>query len=76
MIAIIPYSLALQGNAPTPANLPMPLPVLAAIQIGVQVVVFALLIGLGLFLASHAGLESAMLSPFSAVVVLHVLFAL
>ena len=54
----------------------MPLPVLAAIQIGVQVVVFALLIGLGLFLASHAGLESAMLSHFSAVVVLHVLFAL
>ena len=56
LIAIIPYTFALQASTPLPANLPMPLPVIVAIQIGVQVVVFGILIALGLFFAGRIGL--------------------
>ena len=56
LLAIVPYSLALQANAPTPANLPMPLPLLATLQIASQILMFAVAIALGLFFANRIGL--------------------
>ena len=56
LVAIIPYSLALQAGSPALQHLPMPLPFLLAIQIGQQILMFALLIGLGLLLANRTGL--------------------
>jgi hypothetical protein len=56
LIAIIPYALTLQ--APTLANidLPMPLEVLIPIQIAQQLVIFGAILGLGLFCATRIGL--------------------
>ena len=56
LIAIVPYSLALQANSPALQQLPMPLALLVALQIGLQVVGFAAAIALGLFFAGRAGL--------------------
>ncbi len=56
LLAIIPYSLALQAGGPQPAQLPLPLPVLAAIQIAQQIVMFGIAISLGLLLAGRIGL--------------------
>ncbi len=59
LVAIVPYSLALQAQAgkPVPQNLPIPLPLLAAIQLAVQLVLlFVPTILIGLFLANRSGL--------------------
>lgn len=56
LIAIIPYSLALQAEALKQAQLPMPLPLLATIQIIEQVVMFGIAIAIGLFFANRIGL--------------------
>ncbi len=55
LIAIVPYSLALSASA-IPAKLPMPLPVLMTIQIGSQVLMFAVAVAIGLFFANRSGL--------------------
>ena len=56
LIAILPYSLALQANTLKNVHLPMPLPLLVTIQIAEQVVAFAIAIAIGLFFANRAGL--------------------
>jgi membrane protease YdiL (CAAX protease family) len=56
LIALIPYSFALQANVLKTAKLPIPLPLLATIQIAEQVIMFAIAIALGLFFANRAGL--------------------
>lgn len=56
LVAIVPYSLALQANSLRLQQLPMPLPLLVTIQLAPQVVVFALVIALGLLLANRIGL--------------------
>ncbi len=56
LIAIVPYSLALQANTLQTAKLPMPLPFLVAVQLAPQVLLFALIIAAGLFFAGRIGL--------------------
>jgi membrane protease YdiL (CAAX protease family) len=56
LIAILPYTLALQANTLSKVKLPMPLPLLLTIQITEQVVVFALAVAIGLFFANRIGL--------------------
>jgi membrane protease YdiL (CAAX protease family) len=56
LVAVIPYSLALQGDALKTARLPLPLPLLATIQIATQVLMFAIAIAIGLFFANRIGL--------------------
>lgn len=56
LIAIVPYSLALQAGALRTTPPPIPLPVLVTIQIGIQIVLFAVLVALGLFFANRIGL--------------------
>ncbi len=56
LIAIVPYSLALQANALKNARLPMPLPVLATIQLAEQAILFAGATAAGLFFANRTGL--------------------
>lgn len=58
VIAIFPYSLALQAGQleAIEAQLPYPLPVLIAIQILQNVVLFAIVIGLGMLAANRIGL--------------------
>jgi membrane protease YdiL (CAAX protease family) len=61
VIAIIPYSLALQGGSLQDLELPIPLPALIAIQIVQNAVLFGVLIALGLFFASRVGLGTPIL---------------
>ena len=59
LIAIIPYSLALQGPgalARAAAATSMPLPLLFAVQIGAQVIIFAVAIWVGISFANSIGL--------------------
>lgn len=56
LVAIVPYSLALQANSLASVKLPMPLPALVAVQIATQLVPFALMILVGLVLATRVGL--------------------
>jgi membrane protease YdiL (CAAX protease family) len=56
LIAILPYSLALQQKTLAAIQLPMPLWMLISLQIAQQVVIFAIAIGLGLLLANRVGL--------------------
>jgi len=62
LIAIIPYSLALQAETLKRVQLPMPLPLLMTIQIAEQVLMFALVIAIGLFFANRSGLGMPILS--------------
>jgi membrane protease YdiL (CAAX protease family) len=55
-IAVLPYTLALQGDALATAQLPMPLWLLLTIQILPQILFFGILIGIGLLLANRIGL--------------------
>ena len=55
-VAVVPYALTLQAETLATAELPIPLPVLIAIQIGQQALLFGLLTGLGLLLATRIGL--------------------
>lgn len=56
LIAIVPYSLALQGGLPPQASLPMPLWQLLLIQLGTQVALFAFACAMGLSFANSVGL--------------------
>jgi membrane protease YdiL (CAAX protease family) len=56
VIAVIPYTLTLQGVTSQSAGLPMPLPALLAIQIAQNAVMFGILTALGLFFANRIGL--------------------
>ncbi|HNJ03498.1 MAG TPA: CPBP family glutamic-type intramembrane protease [Leptospiraceae bacterium] len=55
LLAVIPYALALNPAA-TPDKLPLPLPLIAAIQIGIQALMFAAAIAVGLFFSTRIGL--------------------
>lgn len=56
VVAIVPYSLTLQGGVLESVELPTPLPLLLAIQVGLNAVMFAILTALGLFFANRVGL--------------------
>jgi membrane protease YdiL (CAAX protease family) len=56
LIAIVPYSLALQGGLPSPEKLPMPVGQLILIQLGTQVALFVFAAGVGLSFARSIGL--------------------
>src|SRR5512143_823739 len=56
LIAIVPYSLALQAKALATAVLPMPLPLLVTIQLIPQALLFAVAVAVGLFFANRIGL--------------------
>lgn len=56
VIALIPYSLALQGAATAGRALPIPLPVLLAISVAQNAVLLAIAIAAGLFFAYRSGL--------------------
>lgn len=56
VVAIIPYTLTLQGVTSQSAGLPMPLPLLLTIQIAQNAVMFGILTALGLFFANRIGL--------------------
>jgi membrane protease YdiL (CAAX protease family) len=56
VVAVIPYTLTLQGTVLQELELPIPLPLLLAIQIGQNAVMFAIMTALGLFFANRVGL--------------------
>jgi membrane protease YdiL (CAAX protease family) len=55
-IAVIPYSLALQGDTLQELELPLPLPILIVLQVVQSALLFSVLITLGLLLANRIGL--------------------
>jgi len=61
LIAITPYSLALQQNALANIKLPIPLAVLIPIQLISQTLIFGIFIALGLFFANRVGLGAPIL---------------
>ncbi|WKZ36772.1 MAG: CPBP family intramembrane metalloprotease [Anaerolineales bacterium] len=61
VIAVIPYTLTLQGTILQELELPIPVPLLLAIQIGQNAVMFAILTALGLFFANRVGLGTPIL---------------
>ncbi len=66
VIAIIPYSLALQSALLARTQLPIPLSILIPLQIAQNAVLFAVASGLGLFLANRVGLGLPILESFLA----------
>ncbi len=56
LIAILPYSLALQGGPPPPEKLPMPLGQLIVIQLATQALLFIFAAAVGLSFARSVGL--------------------
>lgn len=56
IVGIVPYSLTLQSEALKTAALPMPLPLLAALQIVQGLITYGALAAVGLFLAGRIGL--------------------
>lgn len=56
VVAVIPYTLTLQGDLLQSLELPIPLPALLALQIAQSAVLFAILTALGLLLANRVGL--------------------
>ncbi len=66
VIAIVPYSLALQSAALERTPLPIPLWLLIPIQIAQNAVMLAVAIGAGLWLASRSGLGAPILEAFLA----------
>jgi len=54
--AVIPYSLAVQGGAGALEQVSMPLPLLLALQTLQNAVLFAIVVGIGLLLATRIGL--------------------
>lgn len=61
VIAVIPYSLELQGATLQSLDLPIPLPALIAIQIVQSALIFGVLIAAGLFFAGRIGLGAPIL---------------
>lgn len=61
MLAITPYSLALQQNALDNIKTPIPLAVLIPIQLISQILLFGIFIALGLFFANRIGLGAPIL---------------
>lgn len=62
LLAVIPYALALNPAA-TPDKLPLPLPLIAVLQIAVQALMFAAAIAVGLFFQPGSGLGSRCSKP-------------
>lgn len=60
-IAVLPYALELQSSTLSALNLPVPLPVLIAIQTVQSAVLFAIMIFAGMFFASRVGLGTPIL---------------
>lgn len=60
MLAVLPYTLTIQGGLP--AELPMPLWLLLTIQIGTQALIIGAIAIVGLFLASRCGLGAPILT--------------
>lgn len=56
LVAVLPYTLALQAKAIATAKLPMPLWMLVPLQLLPQVILFSVLAGIGLWCANRAGL--------------------
>ena len=61
LIALLPYSLSLQSNVIQNLKLPIPLPVVIAIQIFENAIIFAIAIFGGLFFAKRVGLTMPIL---------------
>jgi membrane protease YdiL (CAAX protease family) len=61
LIAIIPYSLALQSGMLHDLELPLPLPALIAVQIVQSALIFGVVTAAGLFFASRIGLGTPIL---------------
>jgi membrane protease YdiL (CAAX protease family) len=61
LVAILPYSLALQAATLKKVHLPLPLPLLVTIQILEQLVLFGIAIAIGLFFANRTGLGTPLL---------------
>jgi membrane protease YdiL (CAAX protease family) len=61
IIAILPYSLALQSNTLQNLKLPIPLPAVIAIQVFQNAILFAIAIFGGLFFAKRVGLTTPIL---------------
>ena len=61
VVAILPYSLALQGAALEKMTLQIPLPLLITIQLGENAVMFGIAALIGLFLANRIGLGAPIL---------------
>lgn len=61
VIAVLPYSLTLQSGSLQNLELPIPLPVLIAIQVAQNAVIFGVLTALGLFFANRIGLGTPIL---------------
>ncbi|MBI5030060.1 MAG: CPBP family intramembrane metalloprotease [Chloroflexi bacterium] len=66
VIAIIPYSLAVQGASLEKIATQIPIPLLLAIQIGQNAIMFGVATMLGLFLANRIGLGAPILEGFFA----------
>jgi len=59
VIAVLPYTITLQGGVPT--GLPIPFPLLLAISVAQNALILALAIGVGLFCARRIGLGAPIL---------------
>ena len=66
LIAVLPYSLALQANALESMPLPLPLGVVLLIQVLENAVLFGLVIGIGMWAANHTGLGLPILEAWLA----------
>jgi len=60
-VAVLPYVLELQSSTLSSLNLPIPLPVLIALQMAQTAILFAILIFAGMFFASRVGLGTPLL---------------
>jgi membrane protease YdiL (CAAX protease family) len=61
-LAVLPYSLTMQGGLPAESQLPMPLWLIITLQIGTQALMYGAVAIVGLFLASRSGLGAPILT--------------
>ena len=66
VVAVLPYSLALQGSTLSQLNLPMPLWLLIMLQVLQNAVLFAVVIALGMLAANRVGLGMPVLEGWLA----------